>query len=277
MILWLASYPKSGNTWVRYFLKSYFNSSDKNFSLDAKKNDDFSSTTFPNPIMLKEMNIDYFNFKNIIKNWVSMQDAINLNNKTNFLKTHNAMCTINNYPFTNTKNTLGGIYIVRDPRDIVASFADHFQISHEEVVENMMSPQYGEFPEENGKNYYLTMFGTWSDHYNSWKSYNGRKIMIVKYEDLVSKTYKTFSNIIKYLEDINIITFDEKKIKFSIEETSFANLRKLEEKNGFIEKGKGSFFFRKGKVGSWKQELNKKLVKKIEQKFNKEMLELGYI
>ena len=249
----------------------------KNLSLKTKKNDNFSTTTFPNPILLKEMNIDYFNFGNIIKNWVSMQNAINLNNKTNFLKTHNAMCTINNYPFTNTKNTLGGIYVVRDPRDIVASFADHFQISHEETVENMMSSQHGEFPQDNDKNYYLTMMGTWSDHYNSWKTYNGRKILIVKYEDLVSKTYNTFSNIIKYLENINQITFDDKKVKFSIEQTSFENLRKLEEKNGFIERGKGSFFFRKGKVGSWKQELSKNLVNKIEKKFKKEMLELGYI
>tara|TARA_B100001029_G_C15000737_1_gene417905 strand:+ start:297 stop:1130 length:834 start_codon:yes stop_codon:yes gene_type:complete len=277
MIIWIASYPKSGNTWVRYFLKSYFNPIDKNLSLETKKDDNFSSTTFPNPILLKEMNIDYFNFGNIIKNWVSMQDAINLNNKINFLKTHNAMCTINNYPFTNAKNTLGGIYIVRDPRAIVASLADHFQISHEEAVENMMSPQHGEFPQENGKNYYLSMMGTWSDHYKSWKTYNGRKILIVKYEDLISKAYSTFSNIIKYLKDINEITFDEEKIKFSIEETSFVKLRKLEEKDGFIERGKGNFFFRKGKAGSWKEELNKDLINKIEKKFKKEMLELGYI
>ena len=70
MIIWIASYPKSGNTWIRYFLKSYFNSSDKNFSLDAKNNDDFYSTSFPNIFLLNDMKIDYFNFGNIIKNWI---------------------------------------------------------------------------------------------------------------------------------------------------------------------------------------------------------------
>jgi len=277
MIIWLASYPKSGNTWIRYFLKSYFNSSDKNFSLDAKNNDDFYSTSFPNIFLLNDMKIDYFNFGNIIKNWIPMQDFINLNNQTNFLKTHNAMCTINNYHFTNISNTLGAIYIVRDPRSIVASFADHFQISHKETVENMFSSEHGETPIINGKSYYQSIMGTWSDHYNSWKTYKGRKVIIIKYEDLRSKTYETFSKIIKYLNEINGTIFDEKKIKLSIEQTSFKNLRTLEEKDGFIERGKGDFFFRKGKIDSWKQELSLDLIKKIEIKFRKEMLELGYI
>ena len=277
MIIWLASYPKSGNTWIRYFLKSYFNSSDKNFSLDAKNNDDFYSTSFPNIFLLNDMKIDYFNFGNIIKNWIPMQDFINLNNQTNFLKTHNAMCTINNYHFTNISNTLGAIYIVRDPRSIVASFADHFQISHKETVENMFSSEHGETPIINGKSYYQSIMGTWSDHYNSWKTYKGRKVIIIKYEDLRSKTYETFSKIIKYLNEINGSIFDEKKIKLSIEQSSFKNLRTLEEKDGFIERGKGDFFFRKGKIDSWKQELSLDLIKKIEIKFRKEMLELGYI
>ena len=243
MIIWLASYPKSGNTWIRYFLKSYFNSPNKKLTLKPEINDNFYSESFPNIYLLKDMKINYSNFANIVKNWIPMQNFINLNNKTNFLKTHNAMCTINNYPFTNTNNTLGAIYIVRDPRDIVASYAEHFQISHKEMVENMFSSEHGEAPIKDGKSYYSSIMGTWSDHYNSWKNYKGRKIIIIKYEDLISKTYETFSKIIKYLNDINQITFDEKKIKFSIEQTNFQNLRKLEEKEGFIEKGKGNFFF----------------------------------
>ena len=118
-----------------------------------------------------------------------MQEFLNLNNKINFLKTHNAMCTINNYPFTNSKNTLGAIYIVRDPRDIVVSYADHFQVSHKEIVENIFSSEHGEAPTKDGKSYNLSIMGTWSDHYNSWKNYVGRKIIIIKYEDLISKPY----------------------------------------------------------------------------------------
>ena len=277
MIIWLASYPKSGNTWVRFFLKSYLSSSDKNLSLESDINDNFYIKNFPSIKLLDEMKIDYLKLPNIVKNWLPMQDFINLNNKTNFLKTHNAMCTINNYPFTNINNTLGAIYIVRDPRDVAVSYAHHNQISHKEIIENMISSQHGEYPEVKGKSFHLTITGSWSDHYNSWKNYKGKKIIIIKYEDLISKTYETFSKIIKYLNSVNKIIFDEKKIKFSIEQTNFQNLRKLEEKEGFSEKRKGNFFFRKGKIGSWKQELSIDLVKIIEKKFEKEMLELKYL
>ena len=277
MIIWLASYPKSGNTWVRFFLKSYLSSPDKNLSLESDINDNFYIKNFPSIKLLDEMKIDYLKLPNIVKNWLPMQDFINLNNKTNFLKTHNAMCTINNYPFTNINNTLGAIYIVRDPRDIAVSYADFLQISQEKVVDNMISSQHGEYPEVKGKSFHLTITGSWSDHYNSWKNYKGKKIIIIKYEDLISKTYETFSKIMKYLNNVNKIIFDEKKIKFSIEQTNFQNLRKLEEKEGFTEKGLGKFFFRKGKIGSWKQELSIDLVKIIEKKFEKEMLELKYL
>ena len=277
MIIWLASYPKSGNTWVRFFLKSYLSSPDKNLSLESDINDNFYIKNFPSIKLLDEMKIDYLKLPNIVKNWLPMQDFINLNNKTNFLKTHNAMCTINNYPFTNINNTLGAIYIVRDPRDIAVSYADFLQISQEKVVDNMISSQHGEYPEVKGKSFHLTITGSWSDHYNSWKNYKGKKIIIIKYEDLISKTYETFSKIIKYLNSVNKVIFDEKRIKFSIEQTNFQNLRKLEEKEGFTEKGLGKFFFRKGKIESWKQELSIDLVKIIEKKFEKEMLELKYL
>ena len=164
MIIWLASYPKSGNTWVRFFLKSYLSSPDKNLTLRPDIDDNFFIKNFPSAKLFDEMKIDYLNFHNIVKNWIPMQEFLNLNNKINFLKTHNAMCTINNYPFTNTNNTLGAIYIVRDPRDIVVSYADHFQVSHKEIVENIFSSEHGEAPTKDGKSYNLSIMGTWSDH-----------------------------------------------------------------------------------------------------------------
>jgi len=76
---------------------------------------------------------------------------------------------------------------------------------------------------------------------------------------------------------LSLLKIDNKKIKSSINLTSFKNLRKIEEEKGFIEKGFGEFFFRKGRVGDWKDKLNQDLVKKIEEKFKLEMKELGYI
>jgi len=100
MIIWLASYPKSGNTWVRLFLRSYLSRNKEEFNINQKPNDEFKINRFPNNKMLKEMQIDSGNFFEIAKNWITVQEKINLNNRLNILKTHNAMCTINKSKFT---------------------------------------------------------------------------------------------------------------------------------------------------------------------------------
>ena len=52
MIIWIASYPKSGNTWVRLFLKSYFN----------LKDDNFITKGFPIESYFKRLKINFLNF-----------------------------------------------------------------------------------------------------------------------------------------------------------------------------------------------------------------------
>ena len=177
MIIWLASYPKSGNTWLRMFLRAYFLPEGNKFSINTKGNQDFESSTFPNVKLLKSSKVDHSKFENIIKNWLSLQDYLNLNGKINFLKTHNGNYTINNYPFTNSQNTIGGIYLVRDPRDVLLSFSNHLKLSHENVFEKMVSMDHFEL-DENDPNlkggYKRSLIGSWSNHYLSWKSYKGR-------------------------------------------------------------------------------------------------------
>ena len=125
MIIWLASYPKSGNTWMWFFIKSYFNPPNKKFSINHDKDDPYLLETFPTERGFNELNINYQDFFDISKNWINLQSLINLNNKTNYLKTHNAMCTINNNKFTDLNNTLGAIHIVRDPRDVLVSYSSY--------------------------------------------------------------------------------------------------------------------------------------------------------
>ena len=171
MITWIASYPKSGNTWMKLFLKCYFNDSSNNFSINKRKGDIFTIETFPMVNKFKEMNINFLNFEDIAKNWIDMQTLINLNNKTNYLKTHNAMCSINNYQFTNNQNTIGAIYIVRDPRDIALSYASFLNKKVDDTIDYMISDNAFEQDLFQNTLYKKSVMGSWSYHYNSWKNY----------------------------------------------------------------------------------------------------------
>ena len=277
MIIWIASYPKSGNTWVRLFLRSYLGKHKEKFSINQNPEDDFIIPQFPDIKILKEMNVNYSRFLNIVENWVSMQERINLNNKVNFLKTHNAMCTINKNKFTNKENTLGAIYIVRDPRDIVISYSHHLHQTYDQVIKGMLDPKNQELARVNHEIFASTILGRWSDHYNSWKNAGGKNFLIIKYEDLLKEKISTFKKILSYLSNKIKIDYDEDKMFKAIEDTSFENLQNYEKIYGFNEHSKSYLFFRKGEHGDWQGKLSKKQIEKIETEFNKEMGELNYL
>ena len=277
MIIWLASYPKSGNTWLRMFLKSYFLKPGEKFGLENSRLDNFKSQGFPDQEILDHLRVDYNKFEEIVKNWEAMQDYINLNNKTNYIKTHNAMVTVGSYKFTTTRNTKGIIYIVRDPRDVLVSLSHHMGIDYEQTFEHLSSSLNFEYPLSGDKRYKKSLMGAWSDHYKSWKNFKSCKTLIVKYEDMVLDEYNTFKKIIKYLTEVDGAEYKEEKLIKALKQTQFDELQKMEKNEGFSEKGKGELFFRKGKIGEWKKDLSVNLIKKIEKMFSKEMVELGYL
>ena len=277
MIVWIASYPKSGNTWMRLFIKSYLNDSNKKFSLNNHSDDAIIVETFPNERKFDELKINYKDFNDIVKNWINLQSLINLNNKINYLKTHNAMCTINNHKFTNIENTLGGIHIVRDPRDILVSYSNYLNENIDETLKTMLSDHSYEAGEFKNIIYKKSLMGSWSSHYNSWKKYKSRDTIIIKYEDMLRNPESTFMRVLKYLEKLGELNVDKEKLSFAISETSFQNLQKQEKISGFKENLSNKPFFRQGLAGTWKKELRPDFQKKIENKFYNEMEELKYL
>jgi hypothetical protein len=279
MIIWLASYPKSGNTWVRYFLASLIYSNQGKNGLDKlgyimqyPKRDQFEKLV---------SNLDDFN--QIKKNWINSQIKINSDNKVKIFKTHHILCSLGDDNFTDEKNTLGAIYIVRDPRNVISSILYHFNLSStEEALNFIMEEKKFIGNMKNKINYPLhTLIGSWKSNYNSWKNI-GKNFLLVKYEDLILNPTTEFKSIANYISNIIGIKFSEEQIKNSIEESSFKNLRNIEDKNGFIEsiedpENKKKKFFNLGPNNNWKKNLEKKFIDKIEKSFNSEMKELGYI
>lgn len=275
MITWIASYPKSGNTWVRAFLCSYFTSSDEEFDFKIMNN----IPTFPHhyEINLLWKRHDNFNFNNVASSWNEFQEIL-IKKKIKIVKTHNALINFNGYDFTNLKNTAGVIYIIRDPRDIVISYSNHQNLSYNDIYFKMKNMDNFEKTDDYKDRTLLT---SWSNHYNTWKSFPKNNLLI-RYEDLSSDPHKYFTKIIKHLNQIYGSKFDKKKIEKSIDQVKFDNLRKIEERKGFFENpkeniAKGNHFFRKGKVEQWKDLLENNLIQDIEKEFYKEMKENNYL
>ena len=129
MIIWIASYPKSGNTWIRSLISAYLYSENGIFNFHLLK----KIQQFPSKTYLKYFIEDFKDIKKVSNHWIPAQDRINLfSDGTSFFKTHSALCSIANNSFTNKANTKAAIYVVRDPRNLVTSFSHHYSYNMEE-------------------------------------------------------------------------------------------------------------------------------------------------
>ena len=278
MIIWLASYPKSGNTWVRAFLSSI---------LYTKQGiNDFSTLykiqQFPRKEHFENLVDNFQDPKKICENWKNAQDRINLDNKIKLLKTHHVLCKIDNFEFTDNSNSLGVIYIVRDPRTVLLSIKHHFGMKDFDESRNFIineniwlginkSEKY-----KNRANKVPTLISSWRVNYLSWKN-KIQNSLIVRYEDLLSNPQTEFFKITKFMEKLMNRKFEEEKINNAIKSTSFQALQKLEERGLFTEQGQGAKFFNSGPNSDWKSQLDKNIFDEINLKFKNEMLELGYL
>ena len=278
MIIWIASYPKSGNTLLRSLLASYFFSNDGNFEF----NDLNHIKQFPAIENFRKLGIDLSNESEVFRNFIEAQKLINKENKKiKFIKTHSSLCKINNCNFTDLKNTLGAIYIVRDPRNVVTSFAHHYNLNIEQATNTLIDETRWLVKTEK---MYKTFLGSWNVNYNSWKQLNER-FMLVKYEDLVNKKKTTLIRIFKFIQTLNKdkLKIDMLKLNKAIQSTEFYKMKTLEQRQIFNESsidsitGKRKAFFNLGPQNDWKKILNDKSRKKIETSFKKEMSELGYL
>jgi len=285
MIIWLASYPKSGNTFLRSLLSAYFFTKDGNFQLDLLD----KITQFPNINIFKKFGVDTSNDLEIVKNYINIQKKINSQNlKTiKFFKTHTSFYDINGYKFTDLNNTLGVIYIVRDPRSVVKSYANHNQMSLELATDKLL--EFGTLTGETrhsqtAKDQIITHVGSWSSNYNTWKEFKKlNRYFLVKYEDLVSNTEQTLVEILKFIYMLGNSKpkIDNNKLKNTVKSTSFNVMQKLEKEKGFkeaikdIDDNKITFF----KYGLKKNDPSlfpKILNDKIQKELKNDLEELNY-
>ena len=279
MIIWLASYPKSGNTWVRSFLSAYYYSDNGKFNFKLLNNiKQFPSRDFFNRKILS--------VEDASDNWLIAQSRIKSKGEVCFLKTHNVFGAYKGKNFTTSEFTLGAIYIVRDPRNVITSLMNHYSLNENEAL-SMINSVYRNLRDENNPEDYsnYSFISSWANNFRSWKLSKSIETLIIKYENLENNRFRTFKKIINFTNKLMKLNnkIDFEKLKISIESTNFDILKKKEELEGFEEAifskkdGRTKTFFNLGSENNYKKLIKPQTSKTLKKLFKKEMKELGYI
>jgi len=253
MIVWLASYPQSGNDFVRSLLSSYIFSKDGIFDLELLKNIDF----FPNNLLFEQLGVNINNDDEMYENYINSQKILNKKDSIMFLKTYSCFVNTNKFKFTDRHNTLGVIYIVRDPRNIIPSHSRDFKVTEDQSLKYLLSET---FLGKESQSHCTTYLGSWKNHYNSWKVFRRfNKYLLVRYEDLINETDKTFLNILKFIAHLGRVNFtlDKKKFENSLKTTEITKMTDNE--------------FQKF------DQVKTKIKENIEKELENEMKELNYL
>ena len=278
MIIWIASYPKSGNTWIRSFLTAYYFCEDGIFDINKLNH----IQDYPNKQFFK----NEVKEGEIHKHWDKSQKAIVNEKKIKFLKTHNSLITAFGNDFTSPKYSLGVIYIIRDPRNVITSVKNHNDFeTYDKALEFMQNENTIISDYKYLNNHAKTnIINSWRINYQSWLSNNRYRRMMIKYEDLIENPKQTLRDLIVFVNTICRFNngIDVKKLENAIQSTTFEKLQNLEDTGKFSESvysdknEKKIKFFYLGPKNNWKDRLNKDLIKKMNTYYKKDLERLGY-
>lgn len=188
-----------------------------------------------------------------------------------FMKTHHLLGVQMGTPTINLQATAGAIYVVRNPLDVVVSYAEFRNMTIDQSIDHMLSKGRILARPRNGS---FQSVGSWAEHVDSWTKKPSEHICTVRYEDLVNETFETFSKVVKFLN----VGVDDDQIRYAINQTSMAKLKREEQSEGFREKpAETTNFFRSGKIGEWKLRLTDAQVKRVTSDFSEPMTRFGYL
>lgn len=278
MIYWIASYPKSGNTWLRMLLASWFADAPITVN-DMWKHSLAWSEMHPIPWYVATgdgyPDAVTANTHRPLVHSILAQKRIRdatvpglkvMSGEDVLLKTHSCVAELNGVPTINPEVTKGAIYVVRDPRDVCLSYAAHYGIDAGAAVEHMADP----LREIRNAGHEAFQYpGTWSDHVRSWTDLSNRAV--VRYEDLIADTSAQLADVLKYLG----LRSKSARIARAVKNAQFSRLSKEEREHGFIEQVRGRFF-RQGQAGGWQAGLLEDQVLAIERSHGEVMRKFGY-
>jgi hypothetical protein len=275
-ILWLASYPKSGNTWTRNFLHNLLNILE-GIDEDEQDINKMNELTFweisaePYEKLLGKP-VTLATREEIAEIRPKVQELIAQRvDGLAMIKTHHCLVTDRGHPVINTKVTAGAVYIVRNPLDVAISLANHISGTIDDAID-MMSAR-GTETLVSEKSVY-EVYGSWSQHVESWTRKPHQAIYVMRYEQMLEDPMRIFGALARHL----LLKPREDQLRLAIERSSFDKLKRQEAEQGFKEKPeKAEVFFRSGKSGEWREKLTRRQVREIVAAHYAQMDRFGYL
>jgi len=278
-IIWLASYPKSGNTWFRLFLSALKNN-EASFDINGMKTDGIFSGKIHFEDALDIDSDDLYlqeiqHYQSLAWNYISTKAKNKL-----FVKIHDAFDLLKDYDdkyLIPEEATYKALYFVRNPIDVVPSLANHSGDTIEKTVQFLNKSNASLADRINKKKSSSPQFyqhlGTWNEHVKSWHTRPSFPVLFLRYEDMKLNSFETFKNAVEFLD----LSYSDEQIQRALDLTSFEKLRKEEENKGFKEKSlHANFFFNKGEINYGQSLLTEVQIKSIKTA-NKEMMKhFGY-
>lgn len=271
-IVWLASYPKSGNTWLRHFLHNLLRPAEAPHDINDMHDltaYEIAARWYRPPL---EGPLDRCDLADIARARPGAQAALAAAAEgLVFVKTHNALVADRGVATINAAVTAGAIYVVRNPLDVAPSFAHHLGASIDDAIAAMnrrglATPSGADFAHE--------VYGSWSENVASWTAKPHRAKHVMRYEDMLARPRETFRALAAFL----LLSPDDAALDAAIEKSSFARLQEQEARAGFAEKSPAAAsFFRAGKAGAWREALGPGQVAAIVAAHRDQMARFGYL
>lgn len=272
-IIWLASYPKSGNTWLRAFLANLFQNPAQPLPInrlpDFVLGDNFliHYERYSGKKASDLTEADFDRLRPQVHAWFAQSKGDSV-----LVKTHSACALVEGRPLITPAATAGAIYVVRNPLDVAMSYANHYQVSVERAVELLCDDQHILPPAGDQLAQYLM---SWSSHVKSWTEAKDLRVHVMRYEDMVAAPLKAYGALVRFLG----LPKDLPRLKKALRFSSFRELQAQEQAGGFIEArpdGK-SRFFRAGEVGQWRGAMDQDLVDRLIAANRETMEAYGYL
>lgn len=270
-IVWLASYPKSGNTWVRAFLHNLIFKSEESYDINKI-----------NLLSVGDSAREWYDefLSKTCQDWGMDETAAarprvhskiaGLTDGLIFVKTHNALVTHAGSPMITPALTAGAIYMIRNPLDIVVSMSHYFQMDLDSAI-TIMNRSFE--PRPSNEKVVYQMWGSWSENVTTWTRKLDSSLFVLRYEDLLEDPMIPFSALVEFL----YLCPTRRQLERAVENSGFKNLQAQEQEHGFVEMPSSGQFFRKGVSGQWRELLTESQIQAVVDAHYEQMSRFGYL